>query len=92
MPGQKRTNIYKIKNFTWTPNNIFDFLNVHPFSPGGFFTFWVVVALGVAHGMCKKDSNLLAPFVCFAELDYKHCATISVQTIQEGIKCTKTEK
>ena len=28
------------------PSNIFDFLNVRPFSPGGFFTFLVALALG----------------------------------------------
>ena len=29
--------------------NIFDFLNVHPFSPRGFFTFLVTVAHGAAY-------------------------------------------
>ena len=29
------------------PSNIFDFLNVRPFSPRGFFTFLVAVAHGV---------------------------------------------
>ena len=36
------------QNVTWTPNNIFDFLNFCSFSPGGFFTFLVVVAHGAA--------------------------------------------
>ena len=38
----------KKKNVTWTPNNIFDFLNFHPFSLEGFFTVSIVVAHGVA--------------------------------------------
>ena len=42
----KRTNILKIKNVT---NNIFDFLNVLPFSPKGFCTFLVGVANGAPH-------------------------------------------
>ena len=37
-------NIYKFKQFIWTPSNILYFLNVHPFSPGGFLTFLVALA------------------------------------------------
>ena len=37
------------QNVTWTPNNIFDFLNVRPFLPGGFFTLLAVVAHGATH-------------------------------------------
>ena len=32
------------------PCNISDFLNVHPFSPRGFFTFLVIVAYGATAG------------------------------------------
>ena len=34
----------------WTPNNILDFLIVCPFSPGGFFTFLLVLAHGAPPG------------------------------------------
>ena len=44
----KRKNIHKIKNVTWGPNNYFDFLNVCPFSPGGFFTFLVALTQGAS--------------------------------------------
>ena len=42
------TNVQIIKKVTLGPSNIFDFLNGSPFSPGGFFTFLAVVALGAA--------------------------------------------
>ena len=44
-------------DLSWTPNNIFDFLIVCPFSPGGFFTFLVVVAHGVAPWPPGSDSS-----------------------------------
>ena len=59
MPGRKRTDNQKIKNVTCTPNNNFYFLNVCPFSPGGFFTFLVVVAHGVASEFGKNSSRTL---------------------------------
>ena len=36
-----------MKNVTLGPSNIFDFLNIRPFSPGGFWTFLVALAHGV---------------------------------------------
>ena len=41
------------KNVTWTPNNIFDFLNLHPFSFGGFFT--VLVDLALCAPPCRRN-------------------------------------
>ena len=37
-----------MKNVTLGPSNIFDFLNIRPFSPGGLWTFLVALAHGVA--------------------------------------------
>ena len=35
-------NIQKIKNVTWTPNGIFDFLNVRPFYPEVSLHSWLL--------------------------------------------------
>ena len=64
MPGLKEKNIYKIR----VQMIFFDFLNVHPFSPGGFFTFLVALAHGTPRP--PRQAGLLAisvprPFATF---------------------------
>ena len=44
MPGGKRKIIYGIEKVNLGPYKFFDFLNVRPFLPRGFFTFLVVWA------------------------------------------------
>jgi hypothetical protein len=44
--GKKDRHLGNKKNVTFSPSNIFDCLNVSPFSPGGFFIFLVAVAHG----------------------------------------------
>ena len=43
---KKDKQLEKFKKLIWTPSNISSFLNVRPFSPGGFFTFLVALAHG----------------------------------------------
>ena len=45
---KKDKQLEKFKKLIWTPSNISSFLNVRPFSPGGFFTFLVTLAHDVS--------------------------------------------
>ena len=48
-----------IENVIWGPINIFDFVSVRLFSPGGFFTFSVVVAHGAPRAPVNTPRQLI---------------------------------
>ena len=57
--------------------NIFDFLNVHPFSPGSFFTFLVDVAHGAAGGSQPGKADWMAKEI-FSSVEKLEIANMSI--------------
>ena len=79
------------QNRKWISNKIFDFQNIRPFSPGGFFTFLVAVAHGAA--LSKDDFGRRRLWTGQEHLKRRCLATLPgpLNTVQGVPKKTKGE-